>query len=241
MDPRGGDTRLDGTGSAELRRTLLYARRQPRPVSADDVAGALDVHRNVARSRLERLARAGLLEVAFERRSGRSGPGAGRPAKVYGVPPELEALEFPPRQLERLITILSDALPRGQRRSRLRRAGEEFGRALAETAGIRPERDPERGLAGLCAGLGSLGWQVSPLAADENGAQLATPTCPLRPLLQANGEAVEIDRGMWAGLTEAAFAGRRAVDVRCETVGCIDAHASCRIRLRFSKREPLNL
>src|ERR687883_12953 len=103
--------RLDGLGASELRDTLLHARAQERPVSADDVAEAFGIHRNVARSRLERLVGAGLLEPAFERRSGRQGPGAGRPAKVYAVAPELAPLEFPRRHSEDLVSLLAETLP----------------------------------------------------------------------------------------------------------------------------------
>jgi predicted ArsR family transcriptional regulator len=74
---------LDAIGGSELREALLYVRGSPGAVTADDAAADLGVHRSVARSRLERLLRAGLLETRFERRSGRKGPGAGRPAKLY--------------------------------------------------------------------------------------------------------------------------------------------------------------
>ncbi|HEX5016726.1 MAG TPA: helix-turn-helix domain-containing protein, partial [Actinomycetes bacterium] len=53
-------------------------------VSRDEAAEALDVARSVAAFHLDKLADAGLLEVKYERTSGRTGPGAGRPAKLYG-------------------------------------------------------------------------------------------------------------------------------------------------------------
>lgn len=84
-----------------LSETLPYARSQPLPVTAHDVASAQRIHRNVARARLERLADAGLLIRSFERRTGRTGPGAGRPAKTYRVAPELSAIEFPGRAVRR--------------------------------------------------------------------------------------------------------------------------------------------
>src|SRR5213082_1940076 len=94
--------RLDSVGDRELRETLLFARAQPQPVTADQLAAAQEVHRNVARGRLERLAEAGLLIASFERRTGRTGPGAGRPAKTYRVAPELSAIEFPERRYEQI-------------------------------------------------------------------------------------------------------------------------------------------
>src|SRR5436305_1750322 len=115
--------RLDAIGDPELRDTLLFARSQARPVTADELAERQAVHRNVARGRLERLVQAGLLVPSFERRTGRSGPGAGRPAKTYAVSPEVAALEFPQRRYESLLRLLVEALPA----ERLRGLGEEFG------------------------------------------------------------------------------------------------------------------
>ena len=86
---------LEAVGDPELRAALRFVRSRRRPVSADELAADQTVHRNVARARLERLAEAGLVVSDFERRSGRTGPGAGRPAKVYGPAPETTAIEFP--------------------------------------------------------------------------------------------------------------------------------------------------
>src|ERR671922_1818672 len=105
------DEPLDALADADLRAALLFARSQVPPVTSDDAAVALRVHRNVARSRLDRLTAAGLLDVTHERRTGRSGPGAGRPAKVYRVAPELEAIEFPPRHFDDLVAALLEELP----------------------------------------------------------------------------------------------------------------------------------
>src|SRR4051812_23263519 len=85
---------LEAVGDPAARATFAYVRAQPAATSADEVAAALGVHRNVARARLERLAEAGLVVAAYERRTGRSGPGAGRPAKLYRPAPEMEAIEF---------------------------------------------------------------------------------------------------------------------------------------------------
>src|SRR5204863_372714 len=114
------------------------ARGRSSELTADDAAEALGVHRNVARARLDRLAAAGLLDVSFERRTGRTGPGAGRPAKVYRVAPETRAVEFPPRRLAALVGRLLDELPEPGRARVLRRVGEDSGRELAEAAQVEP-------------------------------------------------------------------------------------------------------
>jgi predicted ArsR family transcriptional regulator len=227
------DEKLSSVGDPELRETLRFARSEAEAFTADDAAAALGVHRNVARSRLDRLAAAGHLEQSYERRTGRSGPGAGRPAKVYRVAPELDAIEFPPRRLTSLVSRLLEELPARGRERTLRRVGEDFGRELADVADLRPAARIVEGLERVCAAVRSLGFQASLRELDGDTAVIATPTCPLRPLVAARPEAAEIDRGMWAGLVERGVRGIRAEHVACETADCLDDHSSCSVVLRL--------
>jgi predicted ArsR family transcriptional regulator len=225
---------LAAVGDPELREALLYARGQARPVTADELASAKGIHRNVARSRLERLVTAGLLSPAYERRTGKAGPGAGRPAKTYSVVPQLESIEFPENHFESLAAMLVDALAADGGRTRLREIGIAFGRELGRTAGLRPVKKLETGFERLCEAVRSLGYQASVERVERNGAVIATPTCPLRPLVRARPEAVEIDRGMWAGLAGCALSGVDVQRVRCETRDCFEDHASCKVRLELT-------
>src|SRR3954454_2718542 len=154
-------TRLDVLGTSALRDTLSHARAQERPVSADDVASAFAIHRNAARPGPEPLAPAGLLEPAFERRSGRQGPGAGRPAKVYAVAPELTPLEFPNRHSEELVSLLADALPADAREDALEEVGARFGARLAAESPIHAAADAAGSLDAVCCGLSRLGSEAS--------------------------------------------------------------------------------
>jgi len=215
---------LTGIAQPELRAIVLFARSRSRPISADDVAARFHVHRSVARSRLDRLAEAGLLTVGFERRTGRSGPGAGRPAKVYAVPPETAALEFPDRHYDRLLGRLVDAVPSVERGQTLARVGAEFAHDLAPGEAAGPQSDPRAAAERACAILGGLGFQAMVEEASERRVTITTPTCPLRPLVVANPGAAAIDRGMWAELVGAA---------RCETCDCLDGEASCKVVLEF--------
>jgi predicted ArsR family transcriptional regulator len=226
---------LEAVGDPELRAALVWVRAQPQPVTADELAAADGVHRNVARSRLERLVAAGLLAADYERRSGRIGPGAGRPAKIYSVAPQLEPIEFPMRQYESLFGLLVAELPRARRPERLRAIGFEFGGRLAQAAGLRPAKRARTGFERMCAALGRLGYQATLVEHSGNEAVIATPTCPLRPLVRAQPEAVLLDRGMWSGLASAALAGADASAVSCETRECQDDHSSCRIHLRLRR------
>lgn len=227
--------RLDGIGASELRSALLFVRGSPSPVTADDAAAALGVHRSVARSRLERLLRAGLLEASFERRSGRTGPGAGRPAKLYSAAPEPDALEFPPRRLPALVGRLLDEVPADGREEALQRAGEDFGRELAREAGMKPAASLAAGLERVCAAVRSLGFQAALDRIEGDTAVINTPTCPLRPLVAESPEAAYIDRGMWAGLVERGVRGVRAEAVECETHSCLEGGETCSVVIRLRR------
>jgi predicted ArsR family transcriptional regulator len=227
MDP------LDAIGSPELRAALLYVRGSGQAVTADEAALGLGVHRSVARSRLERLLGAGLVEVSFARRSGRSGPGAGRPAKEYSAAPESEALELPPRHLPALVGRLLDEVPADGREAALRRAGEDFGRELAQAAGLHPRASVEEGLEAVCAAVRSLGFQASVEAIEGDTVSISTPTCPLRPLVAERIDVAHVDRGMWAGLVERGVTGASAEAVDCETASCLDGHEACSVVIRL--------
>lgn len=226
---------LEAVGDPELRAVLLFARRSERPVTADELAAAHGIHRNVARARLERLVDAGLLAPGYERRTGRSGPGAGRPAKTYAVVPELAAIQFPERGYETLVGLVIDEVPRRGRVAALRRVGEAFGRDLAEKTHLRPRKSLAAGAAAMCDAVGALGYQatVEEIAGDR--AVIATPTCPLRPLVRTRADAADVDRGMWAALAARAVSGVDVERVDCETHDCLADHASCRVVLQLRR------
>lgn len=228
-------SRLDAVGERSLRDALLYVRGSAEPVTADEAATALGVHRSVARNRLERLVRAGVLATSFARRSGRAGPGAGRPAKLYSPTPEAEALEFPPRRLPALVARLLDELPARGREEALRDAGEEFGRDLARAAGLRPSPRMRDGLERVCAAVRSLGFHAALDRIYGDTAVINTPTCPLRPVVTERPDAALIDRGMWAGLVESGVDGVRAESVECETHSCLEGHDTCAVVIRLRR------
>jgi predicted ArsR family transcriptional regulator len=222
--------RLNAAGDPELRKALIVARSQPAGVTADDAAAALGIHRNVARARLDRLVSAGFLRVVFARRTGRVRPGAGRPAKVYEVAPETQTIEFPERGFDELSQFLIDELDPAT----LRRVGVEYGRRLARRSRVRANRDAAKGMRRLCERLGANGFQVTVVDAGPDGATLACPTCPLRPVVRRSDDAIVVDRGMWAALAESAVAGVHAEEASCTTEGCSADHATCRVVITFS-------
>ena len=59
---------------------LVVARRMA--IGRDEAATTLAISRELAAFHLDRLVEAGLLETEYRRLTGRTGPGAGRPAKL---------------------------------------------------------------------------------------------------------------------------------------------------------------
>ena len=100
-------------------------------VKSAEVAQRFELHPNVARHHLDKLAAGGYLEVQVER--GES-PGAGRPSKRYRVGTKELALEFPGRRDDLLITLLARTLtlvPPDQVEAMAEEVGVDYGRSLA--------------------------------------------------------------------------------------------------------------
>lgn len=81
-------------------------------ISRDTTAEILAIARSVATFHLEKLVDAGLLRVRYERTSGRTGPGAGRPTKFYGRSTREFELSLPPRRYDLAGSLLADAVAR---------------------------------------------------------------------------------------------------------------------------------
>jgi predicted ArsR family transcriptional regulator len=223
---------LQAIGEPGLREALLYVRSVPHDVTIRELATAQGLHYNVSRRRLERLVSVGLLSTGFRRTTGRSGPGAGRPAKVYRPAPEIAALEFPRRRYPELIGLVVDSAPR----RRLGDVGVAYGAALAADGGIEPLSDRRAGLERMCAAISGLGFQATLAEVSDDRAEIVTPTCPLRPLVAASPAVAAIDRGLWRSLASAALEDVDVDEVECTTHDCLEPCASCRIVLSLHGR-----
>ena len=182
---------------------------------ADDVAERLGIARSVARWRLERLVETGLATVEFERRSGRDGPGAGRPAKTYAAAPETSAVEFPRRHYETLVGRLVDALPQRGRSKHLDGVGYSFGLELGRAARLRQAATMRASLDGFAVASDGSGSRL-PSSPWANGrAVIVSATCPLRPVVVSDNDARALDAGMWRGLLARAAGPKAAATARC--------------------------
>src|SRR5438874_1639871 len=80
------------------RRLYEYVSGHSEPVGRDQAAAALGITRELAAFHLDRLVEAGLLDASYRRLSGRQGPGAGRPAKLYLRADRDLSVSFPERR-----------------------------------------------------------------------------------------------------------------------------------------------
>jgi predicted ArsR family transcriptional regulator len=130
-----------GVLAEPARRTLYrFVVRKPFPVSREQAAEAVGIPVHSVKFHLDKLVAAGLLEVEFRRLTGRTGPGAGRPAKLYRRSAREVALSVPPRRYDLAGEVLAEAVDRAVRDAvpvaeAVRRVAGEVGRELADDAG----------------------------------------------------------------------------------------------------------
>ncbi len=168
------------------RRLYDHVVRRPGPVSRDDAAAELGLARTTAAFHLDRLVDEGLLEVVFERRSGRTGPGAGRPAKLYRRSGCEVAVSLPERHYALAGQLLAAALEEADRsgdspRTALGRRAYAVGQDLAKAAA-------EGGADARAVALGVLEDQGYEPRVE--GAGVALVNCPFHALAQEHTELV---------------------------------------------------
>jgi predicted ArsR family transcriptional regulator len=141
--PRPLSDRVSAVGALDdpARRALLdLVTARGAAVSRDEAAQALGLSRRATAFHLDRLAEAGLLTVEFRRLTGRTGPGAGRPAKLYRRIDDEVVVSVPERHYdlagELLAGAVEDSASGGEpARDALLRRAREAGRELGRQAG----------------------------------------------------------------------------------------------------------
>ena len=175
--PRSSSEQLDRVAAlAEPVRRRLYevVARAGEPVDRDTAAAEAGISRALAAFHLDRLVAAGLLGVTFRRRSGRSGPGAGRPAKFYLRPEGQDvSVQLPPRSYDVAAEILATGVERaGPARSAVLDVARERGRVMGEQA-------MERGAQELLPLLESQGYEPF----EDTDGVVRLRNCPFHSLV----------------------------------------------------------
>ena len=187
-------------GDPTRREIYLLARTADDGLTAALVAERFDLHPNVARHHLDKLAAGGYLEVHVERQ----GSGAGRPSKRYRAPARDEVLQFPIRRDELLVTLLGRALalvPPDAAQTMAEDVGFEYGRALAAqmAPGDRTHRSFQTALHTVADALTAHGFAAH---AEPQGGSLAIVAdhCPFGDAAVQHPVICAVDRGMVKGM-----------------------------------------
>jgi predicted ArsR family transcriptional regulator len=197
-------------------RRRLYAAVSARsePLGRDDAASAAGIGRALAAYHLDKLVEAGLLTASYERPHGRTGPGAGRPAKLYSRSGREFAVTLPPREYElaaRLLVRAVEADTSGRSRAALDSAAYQLGQQLgSQAAPGRPSpgnADAGPALHDLETVLAEHGYE--PERGDQDVMRLRN--CPFHQLAQQHKDTV---CAMNLALIDGVTAGMRASTLR---------------------------
>lgn len=203
MDKETLNSRISDLTSAlgdPTRRAIYIAvRESAEPMTTSKVAALFEIHPNVARHHLDRLADDGYLKVSHQRRSG--GPGAGRPAKTYEQTNKEVSVHFAPRRFEMLTEMLFKVLEHVSPPNVAEiaeRVGRNYGEELAAEIGAPHDPGYDEAVQAVASAMTGLGFSVDP---DIDGQRLLTSHCPFGETATNHPDVIcSLDRGIVAGL-----------------------------------------
>lgn len=129
MDITENASRIGALADDTRRELYEYVSAQPEPITRESAAAAIGIPAHTARFHLDRLVEAGLLDTEFRRLSGRTGPGAGRPSKLYLRAPGTISVSLPERRYDLVGHLLAGAIERASDGASLADAVDEYARA----------------------------------------------------------------------------------------------------------------
>lgn len=230
------DAELSAIGSLQdpVRRSLYrYVASQPDDVSREEAAAGVGIQRQLAAFHLDKLVDAGLLETNYRRLSGRTGPGAGRPAKLYRRSSSEHSVSLPPRQYDLAAELLANAVEEaGDRpaRAALTDVARRYGRRLGEELRLRlgPRASRERRLTALSDSLDAYGYEPR-----REGHSVRLANCPFHALAEGHRDLV---CAMNMSLVKGVVEGMEAKDLE----PCLDPRpGECCVTVRPAKpRKP---
>lgn len=155
-------------------------------VSREQAATGVGVQKALAAFHLDKLAEEGLLAFEFRRLNGRTGPGSGRPAKLYRRSDRQIDVTLPSREYDLAGVLLAGAIDAAESsgrpvREQLERSSFDFGRSLGEQARDRAGPGATQAALGevLLDVLGEHGFEPR-LAGND----LVLANCPFHALAQ---------------------------------------------------------
>ena len=196
-------------GDPTRREIYLFAHECPAGVTASEVAEKFELHSNVARHHLDKLASGGHLEVTVGRTPG--SPGAGRPSKRYRTHGDAVELDLPVRHDDVLISLLGKALaliPHDQAEVMAEEVGMEYGRTMAQAMGEvgDVQRSFRTALHAVADALSAHGFSARAEQHDD-GLRIVSGHCPFGDTAIEHPVICAVDRGMVRGMLETLYDG----------------------------------
>jgi predicted ArsR family transcriptional regulator len=209
VNPDDFEERVAGVASlAEPQRRALYrfVVKRDGPVSKDEAAAAMGVPRSVAAFHLDRLVADGLLTTEYRRLSGRQGPGAGRPAKLYRRAAGELSVSLPDRRYDLAARLLAGAVDQATRTSTpvadaLAQLATERGRGLGGRARAAAGKRPGRRalIDATLAVLEDQGYEPR-----RDGDEVVLVNCPFHALVDERRDLVcGMNHDLLSGMTDA--------------------------------------
>jgi len=190
-------------GDATRRGIYVTVREAVEPMTASQIAELFDIHANVARHHLDRLVADDYLQVTRRRPSGKTGPGAGRPAKHYEPTRKNVSVQFPARRYDLLSELLLRVIERiapGTASAVAAEVGAEYGRELASDIGFPNESGYDAAAIAVARALMGVGFEVEARPGDH---ELVTRFCPFGESAKNHPAIVcQLDQGLVSGLLE---------------------------------------
>jgi predicted ArsR family transcriptional regulator len=187
-------------GDPTRRAIYLLAREREEGVTATEAAEKVDLHPNVARHHLDKLAAGGYLEVTMVR----GHTGAGRPSKRYRASTKDTGVDFGARRDDLLVTLLGRALSlltEEQAAAMAEDVGYTYGVSLAEqmAPGDTAHRSFQTALHAVADALTAHGFAAH---AEARGGSLAiiSEQCPFGATATSHPVVCAVDRGMVRGM-----------------------------------------
>jgi len=196
-------------GDPTRRDIYLFVRDADRSVTASEVGERFELHPNVARHHLDKLASGGYVEVGTERGEG---GGVGRPSKRYRVADKHMTLELPVRHDDLLVTLLGKALarlPRDAAEEMAEEVGVEYGRTMALSIGASPAGETVRksfqaALHAVADALTAHGFAAH-AEKSGNALRIVSEHCPFGDAAIEHPVICAVDRGLVKGMLAAMY------------------------------------
>lgn len=191
-------------GDPTRREIYLLAHESDEGITAGDAAKHFDLHANVARHHLDKLASGGYLEIELARPSG----GVGRPSKRYKATNAEVRLEVSIRHDDILVSLLGRALamlPPEAAEQMAEEVGIEYGKAMA--AAIDPSethRSYQGALHAVADALSAHGFAAR-AETDGDEYQIVAANCPFGDAVVEHPVICAVDRGIVQGMLSSLY------------------------------------